>query len=250
MVQTALPITEQVRKNVFDRFYWDARLLDFANIDVEVEPFSAEKGTSRGRGMPDAGVKVTLKGSVRTAQSRGYAEDDVRSVPGVKSVDNRLAVKPSDNLVIPSDRDLELNVKNIIRWNSGIDSSRISVSVSGGFITLEGTVCSYYQKFRAQELAADVIGVTRIDNRLTVVPRDSRADEEIARNIIGTLKDVLGLDAGSLTVMVDKGTVTLTGTVPDEIAYAGAENAVRRTRWVVDLHNLMSIEKNGPANRS
>jgi osmotically-inducible protein OsmY len=225
MVKTALQPVDEIRKNVYDQMYWDSRV-DYSNINVEVSV---------------SDVKVTLTGSVPNQAARRHAEAAALSAPGVRKVDNQLHIKYNDNIPVPSDLDVERKVRDIIRWNSGIDASRIGVAVNAGYVTLEGTVCTYYQKYRAEELAADVIGVMKIDNRVTVVPTESYYDEEIAKNIIGNLKNLLGADAGSLTVMAREGIVTLTGFVPDRLAFMAAENIVRHTRGVVDIHNHLVI---------
>lgn len=225
MDATAERTERDIRKNILDNFYWDGRL-NAKNIEVEVY-----------------GNRIVLLGSVPTAANRCHAEEDARSVAGVAGVDNRLEVKFTDDVIVPSDLELEQNIRNIIRWNSGIDTSKMKIAVNAGFATLEGTVCSYYQKFRAEELAADVIGVTRVDNRLVVVPSLRRPDEDIAERIITKLKQDLGMDADSLTVMVSNGVITLTGHVRDVIALSGVLNIVRNTHGIVDIQNYLTLRR-------
>jgi osmotically-inducible protein OsmY len=227
MVKTALQPVDEIRKNVYDQMYWDSRV-DYSNINVEVS-------------VPDG--KITLTGSVPNQTARRHAEAAALRAEGAEKVDNQLHIKYNDNVPVPSDLDVERNVRDIIRWNSGIDASLIGVTVNAGYVTLEGTVCSYYQKYRAEELAADVIGVLRIDNRVTVVPTQSYYDEEIAKSIIGNLKNQLGADADSLTVMVREGIVTITGFVPDRLADLATENIVRHTRGVIDIHDHLVISR-------
>lgn len=227
MVRTSLQPSENIKKNIFDRFYWDSRIDDFANINVEI---------SEGN--------VILSGSVPNYPSRRHAEMAASAVPGVKTVENKLSVKYNHTVKIPSDLEIENRVRSVVHWNSNINEEKIGIFVTGGYTTLEGSVSSFYQKFRAQELAADVIGVLGIDNRLVVVPGESYADEEIAGNVVSALKSRLGADADSLTVMAKGGIVTLTGSVPDMIAFQGVENVVRHVRGIVDLHNLLTTSRN------
>lgn len=225
MVQTALQPADQIRKNIFDRFYWDSRVDDYANIDVEI----------------DSNGEVTLRGSVPGPASRHAAEQDAQLVPGVRMVHNQLRIKYNDNMKIPNDREVESNIRSILKWNSAIDDSKLQVTVNSGYTTLQGTVCSYYQKSRAQELAADVIGVMKIDNRIAVVPSSAHSDEEIANNLIEALKNIMGADADSLTVMVKEGIATLSGTVPDTISYYAVANISRHIRGIIDVHSLLSV---------
>jgi osmotically-inducible protein OsmY len=226
MVKTALQPADQIRKTILDRFYWDSRVDDFSNVDIEVQ-----------------NEKVTLVGSVPTHASRRFAEIDALSVPGVRTVNNQLHVKFNDNIKIPSDLEVESNIHSILKWNSSIDDSRMKVTVNAGYVILEGTVPSYYQKTRAQELAADVIGVAKLDNRLGVTPGCALADEEIATSAVDMIKKILGADADHLTVMVKKGIITLSGSVPDMIAYHAISNIARHHKGVVDVHNLLTVHE-------
>jgi osmotically-inducible protein OsmY len=49
-----------------------------------------------------------------------------------------------------------------------IDATNINVEVSGGDVTLTGTVDSRYEKRLAEDLAEDVSGVGNVENRLRV----------------------------------------------------------------------------------
>jgi osmotically-inducible protein OsmY len=122
-----------------------------------------------------------------------------------------------------------------------VDSTRIKVMVLDGVVRLEGAVDSYWQKFRAQELASEVVGVIGIRNLLTVVPTMSLSDEEIGRNVTGTLQRIPGLDASAVTIKVEHGIVTLTGAVPDKLAFRDAENVALYVRGVIDVNNGLLV---------
>jgi osmotically-inducible protein OsmY len=49
-----------------------------------------------------------------------------------------------------------------------IDASNIRIDVSGGEVTLQGSVLVRQQKYAAEDLVADVAGVTEIHNELSV----------------------------------------------------------------------------------
>jgi osmotically-inducible protein OsmY len=48
------------------------------------------------------------------------------------------------------------------------NSSRINVDTDGSVVTLKGTVRSIEEKRRAEDLAQQVAGVTRVDNNLSI----------------------------------------------------------------------------------
>lgn len=59
-------------------------------------------------------------------------------------------------------------VQRYLRYATVIDTSDISVIAIGSMVILTGTVADESAIERAGEAAAAVIGVTRLDNRLTV----------------------------------------------------------------------------------
>lgn len=227
MMQATLRYSDDIiRKKIYDRFYWDAQLDDFANISVSV---------TSGR--------VTLSGSAPTIASRKQAEADAYTIDGVQTVGNQLAVKINTTMKIPSDRDVGTALWELLRWNSRTDMSSIHMNVNSGYVIIMGTVRSYYEKFRIQELAQGMVGVIAVDNRLTVVPNSSEGDEEIGSRIIKDLKTILGSDVDRITVMVRKGIVTLTGTVRDMLAFNAVSTIVRSVRGIVDVHTHLSVHE-------
>jgi osmotically-inducible protein OsmY len=223
MEQSTTRSERDIRKDILDHLYWDSR---FSAVNIDVEVLEG---------------KVKLSGSVPTAEAVQFAEAVARAIPGVEAIENLLTVKMNDSIAIPSDVEVETNVRDSLRWHSDVDLSKVKVTVNAGFAILEGHVKSYYQKFRAHELASDVIGVMKVDNQLAIVTTGFEIDEEIAGKVVHALQERLGTDAGSLTAMVRNEIVTLTGTVPDEIAFAAAENAVRHIEGVADVHNLVVV---------
>lgn len=215
----------EVRKDIKEHLFWDIRL-EGSDITVKV--------------TDDV---VTLAGTVPTFLARLYAEDDALSEPGIKAVDNKLEVRHAGIAKLPTDAELEENVRKLLVWSSSIDSTRIRISVQNGVVTLGGTVEAYWQKLRAGELAADVLGVRTVENTIAIVPALAYKDEAIARNIISALDRVVDIDVGVLNVEVKDGTVTLSGPVPDWMTYRYAENIARSARGVTGVTNAMHIER-------
>lgn len=61
-----------------------------------------------------------------------------------------------------------------------MDATNVDVSVSGGVLTLEGTVDAHWKVPFAQNKVSGLRGITRIENKLAVVPAKTVADEELA----------------------------------------------------------------------
>ena len=78
-------------------------------------------------------------------------------------------LKPTVDLEIPNNAQLETAVADALAAAGGIDSSDIVVVEVEGKIFLKGTVSSAGQVSRAAEVAQSVAGVTEISNEVTVV---------------------------------------------------------------------------------
>jgi hyperosmotically inducible periplasmic protein len=217
---------EQLKKDVVDQLYWDDRV-DAAQVEVE----AGEEG------------RIRLSGVVSSYTAYRAAESDALAVRGVRAVENKLQVRhPSDLLL--EDEEIRASITGALVWYPDLDAAKIDVSVNAGTVTLTGTVDSYWKKLKAEELAFDTAGVTWVVNELAVVPSQSRDDEAIARDIIGALErhnDIL--DPDQINVTVDRGLVTLSGSVSDWHAVTAAESAARFTPGVVNVFNSLVVEQ-------
>ena len=68
------------------------------------------------------------------------------------------------------DRGIHVIVKTRLRREANIVARRINVDVHKGVVTLYGRVRSEAERSRAKELAVDVKGVTKIEDKLLVRP--------------------------------------------------------------------------------
>jgi len=68
----------------------------------------------------------------------------------------------------PSDERIKEVVCERLTEDPLVDASDITVEVSGGEVTIQGTVQMRRQKYAAEDLIADVHGVTEIHNQLAV----------------------------------------------------------------------------------
>ncbi|MBN1261138.1 MAG: BON domain-containing protein [Anaerolineae bacterium] len=122
-------------------------------------------------------------------------------------------------------------------WNPDIYSLDIDVSVSNGVLTLEGTVDAYWKKWKAENLLSDLRGVISITNHLVVVPGDGFTDKAIAADIESALKRNQYVDAEDITVKVEEGHVTLTGSAPTYYARMRARSAAMNAPGVIEVEN-------------
>jgi hyperosmotically inducible periplasmic protein len=215
---------EKIKKNIVDQLYWDARV-DASDIEVTVDDGN-----------------VQLKGKVGSLEEKNAAETDAKAVLGVLSVTNDLKVEFAPTIEIPVDVEIADNIRTTLSLNFKIDKTDIDVSVTGGVVTLEGTVSSLWEKARAEYITSTMTGVIDVLNKLKVVPTESVADEVIAEDIVNSLTRNLNVTVDSVNVEVENGIVNLSGTVTDWNAYDAVITTVKNTTGVVDYIDQLQIE--------
>ena len=93
-----------------------------------------------------------------------------------------------------------------------ISGHQIDVETKVGIVTLSGAVNSLLDKDRAVELAQMVKGVRSVIDRINVNP-EKRSDDEISNDVTESLFADPAADSYEITIEVNEGEVTLTGTV-------------------------------------
>ena len=189
---------------------------------------------------------VTLTGTVAEDSHKSLAQDTVASLPGVKSVDNRLEVKgerPAEN----SDTWVSMKVKGALLFHRNVSASRTDVSVVDGIVTLRGEAISQAQKDLTTEYAKDVDGVKDVKNEMTVAKDSKNSGETLGKkiddaSITAQVKMALlshrSTSALNTTVTTTEGVVTLGGK---------AKNAAERdlvTKLVTDINGVKSVVNN------
>lgn len=108
---------------------------------------------------------VTIGGTVANHKAMRAAERHAKNTAGVRRVRNHLKVR-SD--VPVADETIARNVKAALVRDPYVDRYPIGVSSVKGILRLSGQVDSHYEKFRAEEVASGITGVTAVNNSLTV----------------------------------------------------------------------------------
>jgi osmotically-inducible protein OsmY len=143
----SVPRDDQVRLNVESMLRWSPDI-DPSEIEVTVE-----------------GGVVTLRGTVDLYWKKSKAEDLASNVTGVLSVDNQLAVAPSDSYV---DKSIAEDIVSALERNAYIHADSVNVEVEGGRVTLSGKVPDRAAYNSAADVSRFTPGVIDVENRLTI----------------------------------------------------------------------------------
>lgn len=218
--------SEEIKKDVVDQLYWDNRV-DASDVTVQVD-----------------GSHVELHGTVPSLLARQSAETDTWTVRGVTDVTNEINVEFGEP--IPAIEDAELHVRRIIDWNPDLRNQEIEVSTSDSLVILEGTVDAYWKKLRAETIALDVLGVSGVENRISVVPTQSILDDTLATNVTSALRRNIGVDERNIDVAVQNGIVTLSGTVATRSERNAAYESALFTVGVREVQDFLRVTGQRP----
>ena len=113
---------------------------------------------------------VTIHGKVGTTEDRTRAEQTVRKVKGVKTVNNLLQVVHSNvkELVSANDSDVKDRVEASLKADSKMEDVKVA-SVNNGVVLLSGKTDSLTEKLRAIENAYSVNGVHRVASEIQTI---------------------------------------------------------------------------------
>jgi osmotically-inducible protein OsmY len=143
-----------------------------------------------------------------------------------------------------SDELIKRDIVDQLFWDSRIDASEISVKVDDGTVTLTGEVPTFRAREAATSNAWLVNGVLAVDNQLSVAyvaPATLPSDAEIREKILNSFSWSPDLRSYKLKVTVDKGWVTLEGTVDAFWKKMLAESDVIAIRGVIGVTNKVAI---------
>lgn len=143
-----------------------------------------------------------------------------------------------------SNAELQRDVIAELAYEPAIDPAQIGVITKNGIVTLTGTVKSYAEKLDAAEAAERVQGVRAVIDEMHVeIPCiQHRADEELARAILNTLKWDSRIPDESIKFKVSHGWVTLAGTVDYKHQQRSAEEAIRNLTGVRGITNQIEVK--------
>jgi osmotically-inducible protein OsmY len=221
MTATTTMTDSDLQREVMNELNWEPSV-DSAHIGVAVKD----------------GI-VTLTGHVTSYAEKWAAEEAAKRVYGVRAVVNEIDVKVY-GANQRTDEDIAIAAVNALKLNSSVPDDRIKVTVSQGWITLEGDVEWQYQKDAAETAIRYLAGVKGVTNLIKVKPKLS--PDQIKEKIKEALKRSAELDAKRIDVEVDGGKVILRGTVKSWTERVEAARQAWAAPGVWSVENLIIVD--------
>jgi osmotically-inducible protein OsmY len=188
------------------------------------------------------GVKdgiVTLSGVVDSHAVKRAVERAAARVRGVRAISSQLEVKPAGPAE-RSDADIAWAAANALSWNALVPQERISVSVTNGWIVLEGAVDRRSQKLAAEAAVSDLAGVAGVTNLIAVRPMIP--SQELKEEIESALQRCADVDPRHIVAEVDGDCCRLWGCVNSLGQREAAERAAWSAPGLRELSNHLTID--------
>ena len=143
-----------------------------------------------------------------------------------------------------SDKMLQQDVMDELRWEPSLDEKEIGINVNNGLVTLTGRIKTYGERLAAVAAVERVAGVRAIANELDVAPPKAfeHSDVEIAEAAIRALQWSPAVPAERVKIRVEKGWLTLEGKLDWQYQKNAAEYAVHLLAGVRGVTNLISVQ--------
>ena len=181
---------------------------------------------------------VTLTGHVADYLQRVNAEKAVKRVKGVHGLANNLEVRvPTSSQ--RDDTEIAEAALHALKWHTTVPEDRVTVTVSKGWITLEGEVEWHYQRDAAYRAVRELTGVKGVINQIAIKAKINPSD--IEHRLEERFRRSAELDAKAVEVKVEGTTVTLKGTVSSWDEYEEAEWAAWSVAGVEKVKNRLRV---------
>ncbi len=187
-------------------------------------------------GVSVKGGVVTLTGWVDSYLKKWDAEQAAHRVRGVKAVVNDVEVKLAHERTDP---EIAADVARALELDIAVPKDKIKVTISKGWVILEGEVEWQYQKNDAERVARRQAGVKGVTNLIRVNP--GVTPPELKKKIEQALIRSAQTDAERITVEVQGNKAILRGTVRSWAEKEEAERVAWSAPGILSVDNQITI---------
>lgn len=141
-----------------------------------------------------------------------------------------------------TDRNMAAAVQKELVSDPLLDAKDIVVEVTGGVVSLTGTVPSQAQRTEAAAAARRVAGVTTVDAMLAVaLPADDYGDDAVLTRLANQALAANAAVPDSVKATVSNGNLFLTGTVSRDGQRDAAQDAAASVAGVLSITNEIDV---------
>jgi osmotically-inducible protein OsmY len=145
-----------------------------------------------------------------------------------------------------SDKQLKHEVEEELEWDPAVTATEIGVEVKDRVVTLSGHPSSYADKLAAEKAAHRIAGVKGVvvEMQVRLPQTELRSDADIADAAHSILHWTVGLPEDAVKVQVERGWVTLSGTVDWGYQSHVAQRSISHMRGVIGVSNQIEVRGN------
>lgn len=212
----------------------DSEIKEYILSELKYEP--SVKATDVGV-LVNNGI-VTLNGFVSSYSERGDALRAAKRILGVKAIANDIKVKLPGSYQ-HSDSDIAAAAVSQLKCAPTVPKDSVQITVSDGWITLEGVVEWGYQKNVAENVVKYLVGVKGVSNDIEIKPKLTVSG--IEKIITDAFERSALLDSKKVDVKISGSKVILTGEVRNHTERDEAERVVWAAPGVSSVDNEITV---------
>ncbi|QNH77572.1 BON domain-containing protein [Pseudomonas protegens] len=181
---------------------------------------------------------VTLAGHVDSFMEKWAAEEATQKVAGVRALAVEMDVK-LPGLSQRTDGDIARAIENALEWTTYLPKDSLKILVEDGWVTLDGNLEWQYQSQSAINAVRGLLGVKGISNNIKI--KSKVTAKGVKADITEALKRRAIVDSQKITIDVQGGDVTLSGTVDTWAERELARHSAWNTAGVKHVQNNIIV---------